>query len=125
MTLSSLKSHIYHKTLYFYFNHSNETNKIKRATNNYARCLRLASQQQGYSLILEDDVQFADTVHESLDSIPDNWDVVYFGGNHAWGQPTQIDDKIAIANRTLAMHCVAIRNTVYEKMLNKIDFLIY
>lgn len=72
-------------------------------------------------LILEDDIQFADTIHECLDSIPENWDVVYFGGNHAWGQPKQINDKIAIANKTLAMHCVGIKNTVYQKMLDRIS----
>lgn len=70
-------------------------------------------------LILEDDVEFADSVHDALEDIPDNWDIVYFGGNHAWGQPIQLNNRIAIANKTLAMHCVGLKNTVYDRMLER------
>jgi hypothetical protein len=72
-------------------------------------------------LIFEDDVEFADTIHQSLDSIPPNWEIIYFGGNHVWGQPSPINDFVAIANRTLAMHAVGINLSVIEKMIPEIN----
>jgi len=73
-------------------------------------------------LILEDDVEFADTIHDCLESIPDNWQVVYFGGNHHQGAPHPINDKISIANRTLAMHCIALTRDVCVSMIPKINY---
>lgn len=75
-------------------------------------------------LILEDDVQFAETINDDLREIPDNWEIIYFGGNHAWGQPSKINDKIAIANRTLAMHCLGIKRKAWQKMLSKINLTV-
>lgn len=72
-------------------------------------------------LILEDDVEFASTIHQSLDHIPTNWDIVYFGGNHAWGRPTPINEFVGIANKTLAMHAVGIKDAVIDRMLEEIN----
>jgi GR25 family glycosyltransferase involved in LPS biosynthesis len=83
------------------------------------------AKEKGYNniLILEDDVEFAESINECLSEIPDNWDIVYFGGNHHFGQPIPITDSISIANKTLAMHCVAINSTIYDRMLEKINYL--
>jgi len=82
------------------------------------------AKEKGYNkiLILEDDVEFADDINECLLEIPENWDIVYFGGNHHFGKPSPITEKIAVANKTLAMHCVAINSTIYDRMLEKIDY---
>lgn len=82
------------------------------------------AKEKGYNniLVLEDDVEFAEDINECLSEIPENWDVVYFGGNHYHGAPAKITDKIAIANKTLAMHCVAINSTIYDRMLEKIHY---
>lgn len=82
------------------------------------------AKEKGYNkiLILEDDVEFSDDLNECLSEIPENWDIVYFGGNHNLGQPIPLTIKISIANRTLAMHCVAFNSTIYDRMLEKINY---
>tara|TARA_R110000851_G_scaffold848_3_gene2891 strand:- start:16103 stop:16738 length:636 start_codon:yes stop_codon:yes gene_type:complete len=73
-------------------------------------------------LIVEDDVQFTNEINDLkgyMDSVPDNWDMIYFGGNHIYGKPPiKVNDKIIRLNKTVALQCVAIRNTVYDKILN-------
>jgi hypothetical protein len=82
------------------------------------------AKEKGYNniLILEDDVEFSENINECPLEIPNNWDIVYFGGNHYFGQPTPITNNISIANKTLAMHCVAINSTIYDRMLEKIHY---
>jgi GR25 family glycosyltransferase involved in LPS biosynthesis len=77
-------------------------------------------------LILEDDVEFIENFLERFEEaqkdVPPHWDALYFGGNHFFGAPVPISDKIAIATKTVAMHCVGIKNTIYKKMLEKINY---
>lgn len=69
-------------------------------------------------LILEDDVYFTDEIlkiEEYMSLIPKDWDFIYFGGNHLYGQPPQlINEKIIKLNYTVALHCVAINNTMFD-----------
>lgn len=73
-------------------------------------------------LILEDDVVFQDDlkkIDEIMSLIPNDWDFIYFGGNHTYGDiPVKINDKILKLNNTVSLHCVAINNTVYDSILN-------
>lgn len=73
-------------------------------------------------LILEDDVQFTNEINnvgEYLNKLPDDWDFIYFGGNHKYGKPTEmINDKIIKLNYTVALQCVAIKNTMFEILDN-------
>lgn len=72
-------------------------------------------------LILEDDIVFTDkfiSLEESLTHVPTNWDMIYFGGNHRFGQtPKKINDKIVKVNKTMGLHCVAIKNTMFDTIL--------
>lgn len=72
-------------------------------------------------LILEDDVVFTDkfiSLEESLIHVPDNWDMIYFGGNHRNGYtPKTINDKVVKVNKTMGLHCIAIKNTMFDVIL--------
>lgn len=72
-------------------------------------------------LILEDDVYFTDEIsklRDYLESVPDDWDMIYFGGNHKYGlPPVNVNDKIIKLNKTVALQCVAIKNSIYDKIL--------
>jgi len=73
-------------------------------------------------LITEDDVYFSNKIKDLklyMDSVPDDWDMIYFGGSHDHGKPTtKINDKIIKLGRTVSIHCVAIKNTIYDKLLD-------
>jgi len=73
-------------------------------------------------LILEDDVLFTDEINglkDYMESVPDNWDMIYFGGNHIYGRPPiKVNDNIIKLNKTVALQCVAIRATVYDRILD-------
>jgi len=72
-------------------------------------------------LITEDDVYFSEEIRNLklyMDSVPDDWDMIYFGGSHNHGVPTtKINDKVIKLGRTVATHCVAVKDTVYDKIL--------
>jgi len=72
-------------------------------------------------LVMEDDVYFTDEINnvdEYMKAVPDDWDFIYFGGNHVYGQPpVKINDKILKLNFTVALHCVAIKSTVFDEII--------
>jgi len=72
-------------------------------------------------LILEDDVNFTSeflNLEQYMSAVPSDWDFIYFGGNHTYGQPLQkINDKIVKLNFTVALHCVAIKKRIFKKLL--------
>jgi glycosyl transferase family 25 len=69
-------------------------------------------------LIMEDDVYFNDEIlkiDEYMSSIPKDWEFIYFGGNHIYGEPPElINDKIIKLNYTVALQCVAINSSIFE-----------
>lgn len=69
-------------------------------------------------LILEDDVYFTPEIaklDEYMNLVPSDWDFIYFGGNHVYGQPPQLlNDKILKLNYTVALHCVAIKSSMFD-----------
>ena len=69
-------------------------------------------------LIMEDDVYFTDEakkLDEYLSLIPSDWDFIYFGGNHVYGQPPQlINEKVIKLNFTVALQCVAINSSMFD-----------
>jgi hypothetical protein len=55
---------------------------------------------------------------EFMSAVPNDWDMLFFGGNHVYGKPpTKINDKILKLNYTVALHCVAIKNTLFDHLL--------
>lgn len=70
-------------------------------------------------LILEDDVEFDKSVdiNKFLSLIPNDWDMIYFGGNHQ--QPlTPISDIVGRCSLTLTTHAVLIKKTAFYKILD-------
>jgi GR25 family glycosyltransferase involved in LPS biosynthesis len=69
-------------------------------------------------LIMEDDVYFTDEIlkiDEYMSSTPKDWEFIYFGGNHVYGEPPKlINDKIIKLNYTVALQCVAINSSIFE-----------
>lgn len=71
-------------------------------------------------LILEDDFEFIDNFNELFDKmiklVPENWDFLYFGGNHQGGFQ-MINENVAKIFHTYATHTFAIKNTLFDQLL--------
>jgi GR25 family glycosyltransferase involved in LPS biosynthesis len=85
--------------------------------------------KNGYEtiLILEDDVEFDPQVVEMdsyFDLLPDDWDMLYFGGNHnthvGSTPPNIINEKVCKLHNTYSTHCVAINKKAFQKVLDRI-----
>lgn len=88
-------------------------------------------------LILEDDVVFTDdinTFNTDINYIPNDWEMVYFGGNHnthmGFSPPTQINDYFKRLKHTYAAHAVGFNknginkvNTLLNGVLKEIDVM--
>ena len=78
-------------------------------------------------LILEDDVEFQDDFrHKFLkwsNEVPKDWDMLWIGGNHNWVRdiPLFAPHLIRITN-TYATHAFALRDTIYDAVLNKLRY---
>ena len=81
-------------------------------------------------LILEDDVCFDNKLNEKfsewIKEVPDNWDMLYFGGNH---NVREIENKISPhvfkATNTQTTHAYAVKETVYDMILNRLGNINY
>jgi len=76
-------------------------------------------------LIFEDDVEFVENFCEKFDGIkdqiPDNWDMLYLGGQHFHGMNLQkITENIFKCEYTLTTHSFAIKDTVYDLFIDKL-----
>jgi GR25 family glycosyltransferase involved in LPS biosynthesis len=75
-------------------------------------------------LILEDDVEFASDFlkisHSILKELPENWDILFYGGNHTGGFK-KISDNLIRVYRTYALHCYAVNKPsakiIYDNMI--------
>lgn len=67
-------------------------------------------------LVLEDDVIFVDNLNELFDKyikyVPNNWDMLYFGGNHVGGL-VHINKHVAKIKHTYTTHAYAIKKSVF------------
>lgn len=68
-------------------------------------------------LVFEDDVDLIPNINEEFDKImnqiPNNWDMIYFGGNHVGGL-LQITPNIFRAGRTYALQMYAVNEKFYD-----------
>ena len=76
-------------------------------------------------LLLEDDVEFDDELNQKFSSyinqVPNDWDMLYLGGQHFHGMNLkQINENIFKCEYTLAAQSVGIRNTLYQKFIDKL-----
>jgi GR25 family glycosyltransferase involved in LPS biosynthesis len=79
-------------------------------------------------LILEDDVIFrnrsSEPVYEGfenllagfMDNVPENWDMIYLGGNHWRGTGEQVSGMVHVIN-SLTTHAYAVRHTAYQLII--------
>lgn len=81
-------------------------------------------------LILEDDVEFTDevtNVSEYFKFLPNDWDMIYFGGNHNIGieeaTPKIINEKVCKLYHTYTTHCVGIKHTAFDIILDNLKQL--
>lgn len=91
-------------------------------------------------LIMEDDLLFRKDTNEIFDrlwqKVPDDWDVIYFTGNHRWEygplKPTQKDGKtihdgrdqtegIYRVTRMLTTGMYAVNSKVYDKLISSLE----
>lgn len=72
-------------------------------------------------LILEDDVVFVDDLNEQFSTyvtqLPDNWDSIYFGGNHIGGL-VMIQPNVGKTRRTYALHAYGVNSRAYDTIIN-------
>lgn len=79
-------------------------------------------------LIVEDDCLFLEDIkntNEYFAYLPDDWDLLYMGGNHNThiGVPTpkKINTKIVKLHHTYSAHFVGIKNTVFDVFQQKLN----
>lgn len=78
-------------------------------------------------LILEDDVEFNDQINDVesfFTFLPNDWDMIYFGGNHNthWGSniPKVINEKVYKLHLTYSSHCIGIHKKAFHRILERI-----
>jgi GR25 family glycosyltransferase involved in LPS biosynthesis len=72
-------------------------------------------------LIMEDDVYFTKEIEkfdDYMSHVPNNWDMLFVGGNHLYGEtPIKINEKIMKLNNTVAIHCLGVKDTLFDVIL--------
>jgi GR25 family glycosyltransferase involved in LPS biosynthesis len=78
-------------------------------------------------LVLEDDFVFTPDfckIQDLLKDVPQDWDLLYFGGNHNGHKgiipPEKITNNLVKVHYTFAAHAVGINSKFFEPFLNKI-----
>ena len=79
----------------------------------------------GDILILEDDVVFNDEIlkiSEYMSELPEDWDILYFGGNHnahmGAAPPTKVNDKVCKLHNTFTTHCIGINKRMFKTIID-------
>ena len=84
-------------------------------------CLKLAQHQHlEHYLVIEDDVVFSDDFSLDISDVPEDWDMIYFGGNHINARPVHVKNNVYKCGYTLCAHAIMIRYTCYEKLIQNI-----
>lgn len=69
-------------------------------------------------LIFEDDVQFAADFNDKLKFIPDDYDMLYFGGSDKYAIINQQTEHIARIQGTLCTHAYAVNESIYQLLID-------
>ncbi len=74
-------------------------------------------------LVFEDDMEpaadFIDNFKDFMDQVPANWDMIYFGVNADNGNPEKISKNIFRLSKGYTTHAIAVKNTMYDAMIEK------
>lgn len=76
-------------------------------------------------LLIEDDIIFDDNLNDNfskiVNQIPQDWDMLYLGGQHFHGMNLkQVNENIFKCEYTLSTHSVAFNNRVYDRFINSL-----
>ena len=75
-------------------------------------------------LLLEDDVVFRDDTNHmfsnTINNVPDNWDILFFGGNHVSGF-SPISNGVVKIYGSYAIHACGIRNKAFDIMIKCLE----
>ena len=77
-------------------------------------------------LLLEDDIEFDENFNEKFSEIyenqvPDDWDMLYLGGQHFHGiNINQVTKNVYKCEYTLSAHSVAFKNTMYDRLIKSL-----
>ena len=80
-------------------------------------------------LIMEDDCVFnkqIEVIDDYLKMLPNNWDMLYLGGNHNIGwlgtsEPKKINDKIMKLHFTFTTHFVLINSRIFDVLIERLS----
>lgn len=79
-------------------------------------------------LIVEDDVKFYNSIsriEKYFEFLPDDWDMIYFGGNHnlhmGEAYPAVINEHVLKLHHTYTTHCIGIKNSAYDIILQSLE----
>ena len=89
--------------------------------------LKLAKQYElDTFLLLEDDIEFDLNINEKfkdiyLNQVPNDWDMLYLGGQHYHGMNLQqVTENVFKCEYTLCAHSVAFKHTVFDRFIDKL-----
>lgn len=75
-------------------------------------------------LIFEDDVRLIENINEKfstiVDQIPEDYNMLYFGGNHTGGQ-TPISPNVARVYRTFALQMYSVNENAFEFLISYLE----
>lgn len=75
-------------------------------------------------LLLEDDVIFHDNISDmfnnTIDNVPKDWDILFFGGNHVGGMKP-IANGVSKLGGSYAIHACGIKDTSFDIMITHLE----
>lgn len=83
------------------------------------------AKERGYKniLVIEDDTVFVDNFNQLFEQywkqVPDNWDLLYFGGSHL-GKLKPVNVNVGRCTKSLTTNMYAMKNTLFDVVLNLI-----
>lgn len=81
------------------------------------------AKERGYKsyAVFEDDVVFHPEVQSLFEKfykeVPENWDLIFFGGSHVKGF-TKVTDNVIKMNGSYTTHAMLVRDTMYDKLIH-------
>ena len=86
---------------------------------------KAASEKLGNYLIIEDDCEFDIDVNnkfiEYYSEVPQDWKLIYFGGNHNGTQFKMTSPHVHRLHRTYTTHCYGVRDGFSEILISEIE----
>jgi GR25 family glycosyltransferase involved in LPS biosynthesis len=76
-------------------------------------------------LLMEDDCVFTEEINNIqsyIDLVPENWDMLYFGGNHYGTNSLHtVNEKIVRLSMSHMAHCIAIKSHMFKVILERLE----